>query len=115
MPRPLKVYVAGSSIDIDISEPLIARIRAAGLVVTHDWTAVVRAHGGGNPVDLTREQRVRLAEEDIRGAVNADWFWLVMPQTPTAGAWFEFGAAHEACVATIVPGPGQERSIFAAL
>lgn len=94
MTAHLDVYVAGSSRDLERAERVIAALRAIpGVIVPVDWPAMMREHGPDE--GLTPEQRHRFALEDAVGAEQAYVLVLLRPtpETPTAGAWVEFGIA----------------------
>ena len=88
----MKVYVAASSKEIDRAERVIAALRKAGVVVTHDWPAEMRKH----PADHELDDDVLLPEleRDLQKGVRpADLVLVLAPQQPTQGAWVELGAA----------------------
>jgi len=90
----MKIYVAGASAQIGYIESIIAKLRAAGHTITHDWTVDVRAAGNNaSPDDEALCRRAALA--DLRGVVDSDLTWVVQPdgQSTSTGAWVELGAA----------------------
>jgi hypothetical protein len=88
----MKVYVAGSSAELDRCEAFIARVREAGHVVTFDWTVGRRAQRGGD-ASLADDEREAVAIDCLVGVRNAKAFVLLYPQAPTRGAWVEYGVA----------------------
>jgi hypothetical protein len=94
----MKIYVAGSSRELERAEAAIAACRALGHKITVDWPAAMRA----NPADheLSPADQEHYARLDIRGVLEADLVWLLIPDraNPSAGAWFEAGVAHAAAM-----------------
>lgn len=116
------VYVAGSSAEIERVERVIARLRDAGVRITHDWThdvREVRAAGHASDADLSDDDAAQHAIRDLGGAFGARTFLLLAPETPTRGAWVELGAAwaHQRKWrgSIIVAGPAARQSIFTRL
>jgi hypothetical protein len=105
MTAPLRVYVAGSSRDLERAERVIVELRAIpGVEVPVDWPANMRRHGPDS--GLSVEDRVRFAEEDAAGAYFADAFVLLRPteDTPSVGAWVELGISIGAAFARLRSG-----------
>lgn len=87
----MKIYVAGASAEIEHIESIIAKLKAAGHTITHDWTVDVRAAGDASPDDDGVRERAALA--DLRGVVSSDLTWVRQPENPSTGAWVELGCA----------------------
>jgi nucleoside 2-deoxyribosyltransferase len=89
----IKVYVAGSSKEIERAEAAIAAVRGLGFSITFDWPAMMRASAADH--ELTLEEQERAALISIGGVASADIVWLLIPHPsrPSAGAWFEAGYA----------------------
>lgn len=118
----LGIYVMGSSAEPERVRAAMDRIKAhPRMRLTLDWLAQVeaaRARGAASdsmlPIEVAREH----ALADLRAVRHADVAWLLAPETPTRGAWAEFGFAltlrgwHEAL---IVSGPERDASIFTSL
>lgn len=114
----LRIYVAGSSRELE-------RVRAAqrmaerlGCVITHDWTRDVEVNreAGIADADLPKQERMRHAWIDMMAIDSADIVWVLAPETQSTGCWVELGVAlvwPEERLALIVSGPGSRRSIFA--
>jgi hypothetical protein len=88
-----RVYVAGSSLQLERVKAAMTALRTAGHTVTHDWVAAVEAAGSAHPVDATEDQKTAWARDDLRGIVEAEVFWLLMPSQMSFGATFELGYA----------------------
>ena len=43
--------------------------------------------------DLPEEDRLKHADADSNAALDANYFWLVVPEERGVGAWIEFGLA----------------------
>lgn len=112
----LRVYVAGSSREIERAERMIAEVRAIpGVEITFDWAAAIRQAGAANE-GLTDEQAIEASHACIEGVLNADVFVALLPPSgvPADGLMYELATAHRACgmaIQTILVGP-YERSIF---
>jgi hypothetical protein len=88
----MKIYLAGASAEIADIEAIIAKLKAAGHTITHDWTVDVRAAGNNASPD-DDEVRVRAALADLRGVVTSDLTWVRQPENASTGSWCELGAA----------------------
>jgi hypothetical protein len=122
----LKVYVAGAWVEQnERAKPMIARLQAAGVIVTHDWTAPngFVEDGVGGDSKLTDEARKKYALADLRGVFDAELVWLLAANSQGAcGSWVELGAALTARMLranmgpiepfVIVSGPKNKRTIF---
>lgn len=120
----MKLYIAGASKEIDLARGYMADMRAAGYEITHDWCAVIDAHGGiANGPDV--KDAAEVARENIGGVLSADILWVLTPKvaTDSVGCWVELGAALMAdrligprSPKTIVlSGPQCRKSVFSAL
>jgi hypothetical protein len=91
---------------------------------------VIREVGEANPMNSSREDRMKWAALDLNQVTQANVFWLLLPEgKPSAGAFTEFGfalmlqqVAHQARLAGVEDAPdmmvmvsGKESSIFTAL
>lgn len=108
-----RVYVIGSSSELERAERVIAALRERGVEITHDWTASVRAaRAAGHATDATvgREDAMRAAREN-RGAIeSADVVIALVPEMPSTGYGYDLGVAHAAMVDVIRS--GEPRSIY---
>jgi len=110
------VYVAGSSKEPERAARAMNALRAADIEVTSTWVDVIAASGGAsNPESITHEQRYDYAIKDVSEVANARVLWLLMPQSPSMGAFFEFGFARARGHQVLVSGANQYASIFTAL
>lgn len=94
--RVSKVYVAGSSAELERAERAIAELEAAGIVVTSTWPLNVRDQGGiANPTEAPRDLRQRYSTSCLGQLRDADLLWVLVPDraAPTIGAWVEYGYA----------------------
>jgi hypothetical protein len=88
----MKVYVAGASAERDLIASYMGRLRHAGIEVVHNWPAIIDRVGTAQDGTTSEEDRRRYASEDLQMALEANAFWLLIPQaTPTIGAWVELG------------------------
>lgn len=112
----MRLYLCGASAEADTVSSYMARMRAAGHTVTHDWTASVRSARarGVRDDELSIADMCALARGDLLGVLAADVVWLLVPEAQSVGAWVELGYALHCNVQTIVSG-NWRRSIFAAL
>jgi hypothetical protein len=94
-------------------------LRAAGVAITHDWTAQVIPHAerGGTDRTLDPVERLDPALLDLAGVAGCDVFWLLMPARPSFGAGVEFAHALRPGRArvVVVSGPHALNSIFTEL
>lgn len=109
-----RVYVAGSSSELPRVKAAMARCRAAGYEITHDWVAEVEAVGSANPTEATLQQRRGWATADFIGIGRAQVVWLLVPYIDGAGAYVELGYAINECVPVVASG-GDSHSIFLSL
>jgi hypothetical protein len=114
----LNVYVAGASgslVEVERAERVIARLRAAGVNVTHDWTPdVLDVYRRGGPGCLEDEERLLRATCDVDAVRRADRVLMLAPEPPVAstGAGFETGVAYERGVRMAVAGSVAARRRF---
>lgn len=107
----MKIYVAGSSAELDRVSAFMSRLRAAGHEITHDWTAAIR--DSGKPANGLSRGESEDAAWKCRDAIDrSDVFVFLAPITVSEGAWFEFGFAVGGCVRALIVGE-RPRSIFA--
>jgi hypothetical protein len=117
----VKAYLAGASAEADAVAGWMARVREAGLEVTCDWPADIKANlAAGKPdASLTDAERAAYAEADLDGIASADIFWLLAPEpgNNSTGCWLELGhaLALQAGLTVVASGPGRKRCIFVAL
>jgi len=116
----MRIYVAGSSQEVDLVEGSQRRLIDAGHTITHDWCAVLRKLASPNAIGSPRHQRAKLAYDDLRGAVAGDVFWLRMTSPgvkPSFGSGVELGytlgSANQR--PRIIVSGDDDRSIFTAL
>lgn len=102
---PLRVYVAGGSSEADKCAELIASLRGAGIVVTHDWTPGVLARARDGYPLLTAEQADRCAAADERGIRECEIMWYVVPEAKSEGSAWEAGFARGIGRDVIASGP----------
>jgi hypothetical protein len=99
----IKVYVAGSSKEIERAERVIAALRARGVEVSHDWTATIRRLGGSyTPDDAALLPELRADIED--GVFGAAFVLVLAPSTPSIGMWVELGAAWAVSLPIVTAG-----------
>lgn len=87
-----RVYVAASSHELDRVEQVQSAIRAAGMIITHDWCAAIRYSGqcGANVHDDVAAQ---IARTDLDGVAAADVCIFLAPSDTSKMAWLELGFA----------------------
>lgn len=114
--RALRVYVAGSGLELPRVRAWMAALREAGVEVTKDWTIEVEAAiARGGDAGLTEDERARAAHDDLAAVLAADLVWMLAPVTQSRGAWVEFGYALGKGKLLGVSGRGAARSIFTSL
>lgn len=127
----MKVYVAGAWVEQwERARPMIARLREAGIEITHDWTVAEQRVGADGKAlvdsDISPIERAEHARNDLLGVLLADVVLLLAPNGDGAcGSWVELGAALAArelrgrfkdpCPRIIVCGEKNRRTIFTEL
>lgn len=94
----LKVYVAAGSSEAARAADLIAKLRAAGVHVTYDWTPAVLL-GSSDLRDPA------IAAREIAAALEAEVVWFLVPLRGSSGAGFEVGVAYHAGRIVVCSGP----------
>jgi hypothetical protein len=94
----VKIYVAGSSNELDRLERFMDAFEAAGHEITLRWTALVRAaaaEGFTSDTQIPVHKAVVDARADLDAIDRCDCFVLVVPEPPSRGrgAWVELGYA----------------------
>jgi hypothetical protein len=110
----VKVYVAGSSKQLDRVKHWMDKLQAAGHTVTHDWPSLIEAVGSANPPDATRDECWDWAIDDLKGVRDAEVLWFLVPETEGAGAWVELGYALARQIPVVCSGVWS-RSIFTSM
>jgi hypothetical protein len=118
VPLPDKIrsaYVAGPSRELDRCEQVMARLRASGVRITHDWAASVRRIEGLGTALLDAEQEQE-AIADLGGVASADVLIVLTPRNGISSCWVEMGAALALCRPVILSlGDCPLRTVFEAL
>lgn len=82
----MKVYVAGSTRDIERVQMVQGWARSAGDTITFDW---IGAEG-----EIRTEAGARIAQRKVQACVEADLLILLFPPNGGGlGCWIEMGAA----------------------
>jgi hypothetical protein len=87
------IYVAGASSEMATCQFWMRKLENAGLTITHDWCAAIEKVGSANPAEATLVELLKYAELDRDGILNADVFWLLVPDGHSTGSWTELGLA----------------------
>ncbi len=100
------IYVAGGSDErVAVVRPLIDRLRAAGWMITHDWTHDPGYDDPSVPADT---------KADLAAAAHAVFLWWVMPtDQKSEGAAFEAGYALAHGSYIVASGPRVQSNVFA--
>lgn len=109
--RPLRVYVAGSSAELERARWAMSALDGYSIEVTHDWVSSVEEVGSANPAEATDDERLAWADDDLSGVYQADVLWLLMPKQGSIGAYVELGLAIALGMPIVISGD-HERSIF---
>lgn len=108
----MSVYVAGSSDEIDRVDAWSLRLAKAGVNVTSNWTANIKAVGVANPRSATHQDRSRWALSCITGVALCKVLWVMAPSSGHGrGAYFELGYAR-GCGKRITVSGDTTQSIF---
>jgi hypothetical protein len=102
----MRVFVAGSSRDLERAELAHFRLRRAGITVTSDWTSHVRAarnRGVMSDAELDDAERAEACASNRRCLAESTHFLLLAPSpdAPSRGAWVELGMALGSCVVVV--------------
>lgn len=93
----MKIYLSGASHETEraMIRGFRDKLLAAGHTLTHDWIPSVDHYAaiGKTDRDLTAEERHRFALSDVKGVLEADVVWLLVPKEPKSsiGCWVELG------------------------
>ena len=87
----LKIYVAGSSKELDRCERVISLLREGGIEITHAWTLDVRAHGANVADDAILLPALRA--DMVKGVGRAEKVLVLVGGEPMRGALVELGGA----------------------
>lgn len=110
----MKIYVAGSSNELERARRWIRELRATGWTITGDWPEVIAAVGDANPRDASEAERWRWSYDDLEAVNRADVVWLLAPAVGTGrGAYCEVGYAL-ACGKHVISSGDTRQSIFLA-
>lgn len=110
--RKTSVYVAASSHEMDRARVAFSAVKAAPeLSLALDWIAQIESVGVAN-FGLSIDDGSRYAEPSVEAVKACDVFVLLMPSTPTSGAWFELGIAVACGKPLVVAGDPVPVSIF---
>lgn len=115
----LKVYVAGAWIERkERAIPAIQALRAAGVIITHDWTVDEDQHSNAVVSDshMPNELRLKRAQDDFNGVLAADVVLILTPhERGASGMWTEFGIALGTGKRIYIAGENSRRTIFTEL
>jgi nucleoside 2-deoxyribosyltransferase len=114
-----RVYVAGSSRELDRAVTCAATLAAAGIVITHRWWdhVIAKHKAGKRDIDLSRDEQVEHARGDLHGVASADAVLCLWPHEPhfSHGMAFECGYANAWCKPLFISGQSAWNCIFTSL
>jgi hypothetical protein len=87
------VYIAGGSTEMDLVAGYMNTLRAWGISITHDWIATIRTVGDANPRVASHRKRFQWSAQDVRGVMDAQIVWAILPAKTSFGCAFEAGVA----------------------
>lgn len=89
----MSIYIAGASAEVFRAVRAHEEAERLGLPVVSTWTKHVVANRGKGVMDhhLTPEEARVEADRDEEELATAEVFWLLVPQEPSRGAYFELG------------------------
>lgn len=91
--NPLRVYLAGASVEAQRCQALGEWVRRFGGEIAVPWWDDVLA-SKVHDRELSEEDRLRFAAKDLNGVHTSDLLWLVVPcDGHGRGAWVELGVA----------------------
>lgn len=109
-----RVFLAGASSEHERITRIAQALWSTNLVeLPFPWWLTASTWSGRDEERSLDEQR-GIAAEAMWSLCRSHCFWLIMPQQPTRGAWFELGMAVRLrpAVRVIVSGPGSSSSIY---
>lgn len=110
----MRVYVAGSSVELERAASVRDAIVARGNTITEDWISKIFEHllTGRAVNELSPEERREAADADYVGVASADCVVLLVPRSPVAtrGAWWEGGVADALGIPVIASGLPADRA-----
>jgi nucleoside 2-deoxyribosyltransferase len=109
----MRIYVAGSSDQLERVEDAMIALERKGHTICHDWVTPVKQVGEANPPDASLYARLRWARDDLAGVDSAQVLWVLMPSKEGFGAGVELGYAIAKGIPIVVSGC-HTRSIFTA-
>lgn len=100
----MRVYVAASSREIPRARAVMAALREARMIVTHDWTGHVEASiAMGTPEHMLDDRLAwACAHDDLAGVREAEALVLLAPTETAKGAWYECGYADALNIPIVV-------------
>jgi hypothetical protein len=115
--RALRVYVAGSGLELVRVRAWLKALRDIGVEITVDWTDGIEASiAKGGDAMLTDEERVHRATNDLTDGIDrADIVWFLAPVTASRGAYIELGYALAKHKLVCASGLAVKRTIFTSL
>lgn len=111
----MRIYIAGSSTEMERVAEFMSACRALGYLVTLDWVEIVLRNGGvANPKDVAINAAREWSERDLAAIAEADVFVMLAPLdgAPARGAFVELGFAVARAKATLVVRSPSCHSIF---
>lgn len=103
----MKVYVATKFEDKRFASFWMGLLRAAGIEITHDWSAAEQ----DSDAQATDEERTEHAMLDFQGVLDADLVWILAPKASGSGCWTEMGIALGRNIPVVLSG-AVGRNIF---
>lgn len=104
----IRVYVAGSTKEVERVRRVLESARDLGWYITFDWTGVEGEIKTTGPW----ERGAEIAQNEIKACQDADLVILLAPKVSTGlGCWIEVGAALASDTEVWVVEPGKE-SVF---
>lgn len=111
----LRVYVAGSSAELDRVTYWMDHLEAVGVEVVYRWPSEIEAVGEPNPQWASTLARTQWATRDLAAVEDADLVWVLTPSdSPARGAYFEAGFAMAWDIPLVFSGETKQ-SIFSSL
>lgn len=111
----LIVYVAANSKEWKRAEFWVNELEKRGIHTTSTWIEEAKSIQGCNRLVDTHEQRWSAASSCVSGIGEASLVWILMPETSSMGAFWEFGYAKAKDMVVYLSGAQQHTSVFSAL
>lgn len=110
----MRIYVAGSSAELERAKRAMQLVTDAGHEVTSSWVQSIEQSGERNPADMAAREAA--ARQCMRELLSSQLVWALLSHN-SKGLYWEMGAATIAHVRVVATGPSeiQVATVFTSL